>query len=406
MAAGFDRMGSLLVALGKYEEARPYHRHTLEMYRTLYPADEYPYGHPDLAASLRNMASLLMHEGKHAKAWPLICQAADMFHNLSELMLAAASEAEALDYLALFPSINDALLSVSLGLPDSVRAVYAHVWRGKAAVARTIERRRAARFSAATGDLATRQTLEAWQDTRRQLSRLLLAPSSGRADPGRLKRAQELTANKEKLERKLAETLPEFARHRQLDLSPFSKLPEILPDRTAVIDLVQYARFEQNRDVKGKSGEHSVPSYAAFMLTKGRPVERVDLGSAKPIDQAVAQSRAAIVAPDPTRLPQSCVTCSGNRSRGHLPPGATTVLIAPDGALTAVPWAALPGERAGTLLLQELGIALVPHTPFVLDRLTALRADSTTAASCWRSVVSRTARPQSLSMTSGSRPRC
>src|SRR5262249_44921081 len=36
---------------------------------------------------------------------------------------------------------------------------------------------------------------------------------------------------------------------------------------------------------------------------------------------------------------------------------------------TKVPWAALPGRRPGTVLLEEAAIAVVPHGPFLLDRL-------------------------------------
>jgi CHAT domain-containing protein len=54
----------------------------------------------------------------------------------------------------------------------------------------------------------------------------------------------------------------------------------------------------------------------------------------------------------------------------HIPPRTTTVIIAPDGAMTAIPWAALPGDRSDTVLLEQYAIALVPHAPFLLDRLT------------------------------------
>jgi CHAT domain-containing protein len=47
------------------------------------------------------------------------------------------------------------------------------------------------------------------------------------------------------------------------------------------------------------------------------------------------------------------------------------VLITPDEGLTAVPWGALPGDRPGTVLLEQFALATVPHAPFVLDRLTA-----------------------------------
>jgi CHAT domain-containing protein len=47
------------------------------------------------------------------------------------------------------------------------------------------------------------------------------------------------------------------------------------------------------------------------------------------------------------------------------------VIIAPDGRVTAVPWAALPGDRPGTVLLEQYALTTVPHAPLLLDRLTA-----------------------------------
>ncbi len=43
--------------------------------------------------------------------------------------------------------------------------------------------------------------------------------------------------------------------------------------------------------------------------------------------------------------------------------------LAPDGALGGLPWAALPGDRDGTVLLDDYRLALVPHGPFLLGRL-------------------------------------
>jgi CHAT domain-containing protein len=55
----------------------------------------------------------------------------------------------------------------------------------------------------------------------------------------------------------------------------------------------------------------------------------------------------------------------------YVPEGTQTVLLAPDGDLTRLPWAALPGQKKGTVLLEDYALAIVPHGPFLLDRLTA-----------------------------------
>src|SRR5262249_39156452 len=40
-----------------------------------------------------------------------------------------------------------------------------------------------------------------------------------------------------------------------------------------------------------------------------------------------------------------------------------------DGALTRLPWAALPGEQPGSVLLERYALATVPHARFLLARL-------------------------------------
>ena len=107
------------------------------------------------------------------------------------------------------------------------------------------------------------------------------------------------------------------------------------------------------------------------MLAKGQPVRQVDLGPAQPIDEAVQAWRTAIVNRQASPAAEVVRRTVWEPLARHFPPGTTTVLIAPDGLLTAVPWAALPGDRPGTVLLEQYALATVPHAPFLLDRLTA-----------------------------------
>jgi CHAT domain-containing protein len=54
----------------------------------------------------------------------------------------------------------------------------------------------------------------------------------------------------------------------------------------------------------------------------------------------------------------------------HLPPDTRVVLVAPDGALMALPWAALPAAKEDEVLLEQYALAVVPHGPFLLEQLT------------------------------------
>ena len=146
---------------------------------------------------------------------------------------------------------------------------------------------------------------------------------------------------------------------------------EALPGRTVVLDLVQFTRFEQDPQVKGAKGERWTPSYIGYVLAKGRPVRQIDLGQAPPIDDAADLWRRAIVAGQPSPTAETLRRLVWDPLAKQFPRDTNTVIIAPDGRLTAIPWAALSGDRPGTVLLEQYALATVPHAPFLLDRLTA-----------------------------------
>jgi tetratricopeptide (TPR) repeat protein len=54
--------------------------------------------------------------------------------------------------------------------------------------------------------------------------------------------------------------------------------------------------------------------------------------------------------------------------RKQLPEQVKVVYLCPDLALCRVPWAALPGDKPGTVLLEDYALATVPHAVFLLDK--------------------------------------
>ena len=278
---------------------------------------------------------------------------------------------------------RDALISVSLHLPASDEANY------RAGLARQSRRGPHAPATArppplhqAATDPATRRTIEAWRDVRGQLARLLLATADGRDHPERVARLKQLTAEKERLERELAEAIPEFARQQALERSPHAKLLEVAARAARPSSTwSRFTRFEQDPQVKGKKGERRTPSYVGFVLAKGRPVRMVDLGPAQPIDEAVRTWREAIdTGGKRAPPPRSSAGWSGSRWPATSRPARRPCSSPPTAPLTGIPWAALPGDRPGTVLLEQYALATVPHAPFLLDRLTApAPTDQTTA---------------------------
>ena len=144
-----------------------------------------------------------------------------------------------------------------------------------------------------------------------------------------------------------------------------------MPSDTAFIDLLRYTRFNFDSAKPGPNGVTSVPSYVAFVVTR-EGVGRVEFGPAAPIEAVVAGWLAAITQNAPAGdFPATLRRLVWDKLVVHLPVGVSAVYLAPDQALTRVPWAALPGATPGTVLLEEHALVAVPHGQFLLAQLTA-----------------------------------
>ena len=87
--------------------------------------------------SLNNLGFLFHAQGGSDEAKASFQRGVDMQEGLADVLLAATSEAEAMNYLAQLPLNRDGFISVCLHVPDSDEANYARVWHSKAAVARS-----------------------------------------------------------------------------------------------------------------------------------------------------------------------------------------------------------------------------------------------------------------------------
>ncbi|MCI0461311.1 MAG: CHAT domain-containing protein, partial [Gemmataceae bacterium] len=381
LARSLTSLGGVLWAQGEYVRAEPYCRNALVMLQQLYPKDKYPQGYPNLAGSLYNLGSVLWAQGENAQAEPYLRDALQMYQDLANRLAHSVPEAQALNFAASFPLTRDVFLSVARCLPNPAGSGYALVWQSKAALTRVYERRHLALLAATAP-----QVHERWQRLlalRRQREHLLLAPIP--ANPtARDQKLAELNQAVDQLDRELLPLLPAVARAEQLAQSRPGDLQQRLPPHTVLIDLLRYTFFEQDPKTPVEKGRRTTPSYVAYLLTRERVV-RVELGPAHALEELVHDWRASLTAWKPS-LPEGSRQDLERRAAGqaerlrrlvweplaqHLPADTQTVYLAPDAVLTQLPWAALPGNRKGTVLLEDYTLAVLPHGPFLLDRLTA-----------------------------------
>jgi CHAT domain-containing protein len=314
---------------------------------------------------------LLQDQGKLADAERCHRDALAMYRRLAVEYARYRPEGDALTLAASQPPARDFSLSVTRDRGRRAADVYADVWDSRAALSRVYEQRHLA-ARAAAADPKAAELLGQLAEARHARSHLILARAP--ADPAtRQKRDDALSDLAERvarLDRELRPLLPAVDRADRLAQAAPRDLQRALPDDAAFIDLLGYTRFEFDTDKPGRDGEKRTRSYVGFVLSRGR-VARVELGPAEPIDQVVRDWRRAItgsrsVPPDLAAAVRRLVWDPLSK---ELPEGTQVVYLAPDLGLTPVPWAALPGGRPGTVLLEEHALAVVPHGPALLDRL-------------------------------------
>jgi CHAT domain-containing protein len=296
-------------------------------------------------------------KGANDKALSYSARAAELEETSALAVLAGASEAEALEIASKSLMMPEIFLSVSRHTKTPAGDAYRLVWATRGTVLRAIARRQESLRSLVLP--ALQEEYKSYLRVRRELARALLTPSD--ADPGHLvarkDRLNALSNGKERLERDLATRIPEFSRQLQAERRPHTELIARLPQGVAFIDFVSYSDRQQTQQ------------YAAFALALGRPVIRVELGPAATIDAAVAGWRGAITAAHSTSAAAQLRRLLWEPVDNQLPADTRTVYLRADGALTSVPWAALPGKEPGSVLLEQFAIAVVPSGQFLLEKL-------------------------------------
>jgi CHAT domain-containing protein len=390
-ATGLNNLATLYEGLGDFETALTLHRQALAATRFAVGAK-----HPDYATSLNNLAWLHRRAGRFKEALPLARQSlaitrqalgethpltSGRLNNLALLHLALGEPNQAralseqalaltrrhLDFTASVQSERQQLaaaeaarhqlnLRLSLGGSGDAGACLNHVlaWKG-AVFAAQRQRRLFARLTGGQQPRVSALARELEQVTRR-LAVLPHLSFNARLAGERRGEAGRLTARKEALEGALATLAADFrAAHRPPDAMA---VRESLPEDVALIDFFFYPRQDPaRRDLAARN----VDRLTAFVVRRGRPVERLDLGPAAAVLAGVQGWREALGRnPDGlSRAGEMLRRVLWLPLRKHLA-GARLVRVSPDGALGRLPLAALPGGQRGTYLLEEVALATLP----------------------------------------------
>ncbi len=254
-------------------------------------------------------------------------------------------------------------LDACLALPDApgTQSPYAHalVWKG-AALLRQQERRLFLRLA---DDPATRDAAGRLQAVTRELAALKLSPSPT------LARMKELQEEQERAQAALSRLSAGFREQRERERPSPEALAKALPDGVALIDY-HYIGRDAYPARRGQPRPDS--RFIAFVTRKGRPTARVDLTAAADLAGVVRAWRSQLVkGQDGLALGAKVKALIWSPVEKHLD-GATAALISPD-VLSPLPFAALPGKKAGSYLVEDIALAVIP-TPQALPDLLKPRA--------------------------------
>jgi len=356
-ADSLNNLAALANSRGRYEQAESLYREALEMRRQVFGPQ-----HPLCAASLNNLAAVYRSTGDFDRARPLYREALQIIHRFLDETLDVLSEQQQLAAATSMRHTLDGYLSVTFS-ERSQEEVYPFVlgWKGLVFV-----KQRNSRLAADRPELAP--VLAEMQTAASRLARLAFDAGAAGQEAGR-KEFAEASERKAKLEAELMRRSREYRASR--DAATPEGLEAVIPEDVAMVDFLQYRRSfaRSEADAAPPPAEQHL---VAFVVRRGRPLARVELGPVEPLGNAIEAWRRTCgregVGADAGRQLRRLLWAPLEK---HVE-GAPTLLISPDGDLTRFPPGALPGSEAGTYLIEERALAVIP-VPQALPGLLASR---------------------------------
>ena len=190
----------------------------------------------------------------------------------------------------------------------------------------------------------------------------LAQPGPNQQDAWRRQLA-DLTERKERLEEELPRRSTAFRTARTEARRTPEQLQVALPRDAALIDVLEYTHFSPPPERKGEPKPRAPPDRVrgparSSDCTGGTGAAGADPGGDRFL-AADPEARSAGAQDEQNGPAARLRRLVWSPLEEHLA-GVATVLVSPDGALGLVPLTALPGKAAGSYLIEEYTIALVP----------------------------------------------
>jgi tetratricopeptide (TPR) repeat protein len=355
-------MGDHLKALPLLEQARDLRKKLLGE------------NHPDYAQSLNNLAALYQAMGKYPQSQRLSRQAFETSLQLVQETFDVLGERQRLQAVLslqryhLRSFLHNARYT-HLPAPEA----YAALLKWKGTVAARLGADLLLRDQPALQPILTKLI-----SLKSQLAKTAFETPGPAQREAWLRRLKQLRDDKEVLEEQLARASITFRNLRRPAPSP-EQLRQALPERTALIDLVVFRSWVPPEKRQDKNKEEGQNHLVAFVVRPDQDVRMVFVDDLKSLEtlienwrQAVADNNHAVQAEAAKQIHERL----WQPLQQHLD-AVDTVLISPDGPLLRFPFAALPGQRPGSFLLEDLAIGYVTSGRQVVDLLQPADKDLT-----------------------------
>jgi CHAT domain-containing protein/Tfp pilus assembly protein PilF len=361
-AESLNLLGVLCTNMGEYEQAEQFFRQAIVIQKEVFGEKN-----PVYANSLSNLASLYDVSGQSGKAVPLSREALQIAREQSELTAAIQSERQQEAMRLMVWQYLDRYLHATAKSGVPAEEVYTDVlhWKGEVA-GRQRRLRQAQRQLAEGNDKAAAKLAAELTDATGSLARLYRSNSAN--NPHRDAQLAELSDRVEALQQQLSGINVEFRLERDQQRRTPDEIRKALPADAVLIDLLGNMYFQPASE-KGKRGTWC-SDLIAFVVRAGQPVERVELGPAEPIQQAIEHWRRSFGAKTGGDDPGAQLRKLLWHPLEKYVAGAKTVLISPNSTTAPLPWAALPGNEQGSYLIDDVAIAVLP-IPALLPELVA-----------------------------------
>ncbi|MBY0230012.1 MAG: tetratricopeptide repeat protein, partial [Gemmataceae bacterium] len=326
-ALGLHNLGGLLMERGQLKEAREHLGEALAINEAALGE-----GHVHYAITLNTLALARLRGGEREAGLRLLDRSVALALAWLEDDASVQSDRQQMlaASLAQRHLVNRLMLADQFG---SSSAGHVLAWKGQV-LARQIQRRLFVRLAA---DPEARAAAAHLQDVASRLA-------SWRGSPGVTKAGlAALEQEQEKAQAALARLSAAFRAARSKKKPDPAALAASLPEGAVLVDYFFHGQ-----------------ELSAWAYRRGREPARIALGDAAPVAEAVRRWQAQLAGGKEPRAGGAALKKLVLAPLSKHLDGCKVLLVSPDGVLGLVPFAALPGKKEGTYLVEEVAVAVVP----------------------------------------------